>query len=190
MHNRPRSRARGLMDRDTIKRSLYWVEKLEKPEVLSLHVFGEPLLHPRFDEIALEFSKLAPVTMSTNAVLLDEEWADRLAKIPWSWISISPWDKKAMHRASKLLHERGVTTRYPPGETHDWAGQAGSHREYADVILCEFLAEQKAVIRWNGDIATCCVSDRQEDVIGRIVQEPSEVFLRTYSLCEKCHLRM
>ena len=82
MISRPRSRKRGLMRKEeTVVRSLHWVEKLEKIDALALHVFGEPLLHPKFDEIAARFAALTPITMSTNGLLLDDNMADRLAKV-------------------------------------------------------------------------------------------------------------
>lgn len=112
------------MQDDTLQRSLTWVEKLRGVDALALHNFGEPLLHPDFDTIAASFSKLTPITMSTNGVLLNEKWADRLAKIPWAWISVSPWKKEAAERATRLLHERGIATKHPNGVTHNWAGQS------------------------------------------------------------------
>lgn len=186
MHNRPRSRKRGLMSPEVVKKSLEWAEKLEKVDALALHNFGEPLLHPKFDEIALEFSRVTPITMSTNGVLLTEEWADRLAKIPWAWISVSPWDSKAQKRAVSLLAERGISYCRPPGITHTWAGQVPGP---TGVIFnhCHFLRDGKVVIRWDGKLTTCCITDRLEDSIGTVFQDPSEISLRPYSLCETCH---
>lgn len=187
MHNRPRNRARGLMDDSTLKRALYWVEKLDRVDALALHNFGEPLIHPSFDKYALEFSKLTPITMSTNCVLLDERWADRLAKVPWAWISLSQWKRDAVDKAIKLLKPRGIRLQVPPGITHDWAGQAKVGSKEKLFKGCHFLDEKKVVIRWDGDITSCCITDRVEDVIGHVKQEPSDVKMRGYSLCESCH---
>ncbi len=181
-----RNRKRGLMSKETYKRALYWVEKLDKPDALALHNFGEPLIHKHFDEWALEFSKLAPVTMSTNAVFLDERWADRLAKVPWAWISLSPWDLKARDRAAKLLLERGIQHSFPEGITHNWAGQA---RGPSDVLFkgCPFLDKGKSVIRWDGSVTSCCITDREEDSVGTVRQEPHNVFVKGYDICSSCH---
>lgn len=187
MHNRPRSRKRGLMDDATVKRSLYWVNKLPRKEFLHLHNFGEPLLHPKFDEIALEFSKLNHVTFSTNAVFLDEKWADRLAKIPWAWISVSPWKPEAVDPAIKLLTERNIPIARPPGITHNWAGQSVIGPTGKIFNNCPFLIEAKPVIRWNGDLVSCCISDREEDAIGHINREPEEIKIRGYDICAGCH---
>lgn len=195
MYSRPRNRVRALMDDDTVTLALKWVEKLEKTDVLALHVFGEPLIHPKFDEIAKEFSKLSRITMSTNAVFLDERWADRLAKCGFAYISLSPWDPKAADNAYKLLSQRGIRTIFPEGITHNWAGQAIGPYWARQAIGpkvkmfkgCPFLSQGKVVIRWSGDITSCCITDREEDVIGHVSQDIKEVSPRSYSICEGCH---
>jgi hypothetical protein len=170
-----------------VLKSLEWVKLLGITDVLALHLFGEPLLHPKFDEIALRFSELVPITMSTNAVLLDEAWADRLARIAWKWISLSPWDEKSRERASLYFEQRKIHYMYPGAPSHDWAGQAKGPNELSSVNGCPFLRESKAVIRWNGDMASCCITDREEDVIGTVWDNPKTVLMRGYSLCQNCH---
>lgn len=188
MHNRPRSRKRGLMDDKVLERALHWVKTLGSTDALALHNFGEPLLHPKFDTIALEFSKLAPITMSTNGVLLDDQWANRLAKVPWAWITISPWDKPAMFRAGELLKARGVKFEYQSyGVTHNFAGQAIAGPTKKIFKGCDFLRDRSAVIRWNGDLASCCISDREEDKLGTVFEEPESGRMHRYSICETCH---
>lgn len=187
MHNRPRSRKRGIMDDATIDRCIDWVNKLGIGDVLALHNFGEPLLHPKFDSIAKRFSDLVPVTMSTNGVALDEEWADRLAKIPWAWISVSPWKKDAQERAIRLLEERGIKTTRPPGITHNWAGQAGVGPDQKIFLGCHFLQQGKAIIHWDGRVATCCIADFEGSTWGTVFQDPEEIDLRGYSICSSCH---
>lgn len=190
MNQRPRFRPRGVMDETTVVNALKWVEKLGTGDVLALHVFGEPLLHPKFDEIAARFGRLVPITMSTNGVLLDSRWADRLARVPWKWISVSPWDPKAQAAAIEMLHARGIPTMSPPGATHDWAGQSKDGAK--DLLIeggCPFLNEGKGVIRWDGTVATCCISDRYEDGLGNVnIHQPEDVKLRGYSICATCHL--
>ncbi len=184
MYNK--GRKRGFMDNPTFFRSLEWVNKLGTTEVLALHVFGEPLLHDKFDQLALIASKSAPVTMSTNCVLLDEAWADRLAKIPWAWISLSDWKAGAAEKAARLLVPRGIRVQFPNGITHDWAGQAEGPKQKL-FKGCPFLDGGHAVIRWNGDVASCCITDRVEDVVGHINQEPETIQMRPYSICAGCH---
>ena len=174
------------MSDDTFKKALHWVQKTQKKEFLALHNFGEPLIHPKFEEMAHEFSKCNHITMSTNGMLVDEARADKLVKVRWAWISISPWKPEDAARAKKLLNERGIATTEPPGVTHNWAGQSDGPKK---VLFkgCHFLDEGKAVIRWNGDVTTCCITDKPEDVIGNIDSEPEDVTIKGYSLCTSCH---
>lgn len=175
------------MNSATVDRAIHWVRKVGINDVLALHVFGEPLLHPEFDAIAQRFVQHCPVTMSTNGVLLDEKWADRLATLPWAWISVSPWDPEAKDRAIRLLTERSIATREPEGATHDWAAQVKGPAMRTGSSSCIFLNQAKAVIRWDGSVASCCISDREEDSVGHIRDEPEAVTLRGYSICEGCH---
>lgn len=189
MSERPRYRKRGLMTEEILERALYWVLKIGCKAPLALHNFGEPLLHPKFDDYAIRFAnKGIPITMSTNGTFLNEEWADRLAKVPWEWISVSPWDNNAKERASGLLINRGIKLMYPPGATHNWAGTSKGENTLS-FKGCEFLDNQYCVIRWNGDVATCCISDRDVDKCGHVSQEPEDVFIREYDICSKCHMK-
>lgn len=188
MNNRPRSRARGIMNDETVVNALRWVRQLGAVDVLALHVFGEPLLHPHFDEIAARFAKFVPVTVSTNGVLLTMEWARRLAAVGFQWVSVSPWDKSAQQRAIENLTAVGIKTAEPPGATHNWAGQSGNDERVVATEPCPFLANGRGVIRWDGSIATCCISDRAEDAVGNVnTDQPESVSLRPYDICVSCH---
>lgn len=186
MHKRPRSRKRGLMQPETVEKALELVARLEKLDVLALHNFGEPLLHPDFDKIAARFADVSAVTMSTNGSLLDETWADKLAKVPWAWISVSGWDPIAAQRASALLARRNVLVRWPQGVTHNWAGQSKDGPSNPIFKGCHYLENGKAVIRWDGTLASCCVTDREEDALGSIFDKELPM-VRGYSLCDTCH---
>jgi MoaA/NifB/PqqE/SkfB family radical SAM enzyme len=186
MNKRPRYRSRGIMSQETVERSIHWLEKVGANDVLALHVFGEPLLHPKFIEIAAQFVQHCPITMSTNGILLDHEMAKRLATLPWAWISVSPWDPVAMENAVGHLANVGIATMLPKGVTHDWAGTATGPKSTTGK-KCSFLEWGKAVIRWDGSVASCCISDREEDALGHVNQEPEEVMLHGYSLCATCH---
>lgn len=187
MHNRPRNRPRGLMSDENVNHSLRWVEKLGKYDFLNLHNFGEPLIHPKFSEIAFQFSQVQKITMSTNGELVDEKMADKLAAVRWAWISVSDWKPEVAIRAARRLIERGIRVRFPPGVVHDFAGQAEGPR-VQKFAQCDFLSGGRAVIRWDGTIASCCITDREVDKVGHVSSEPSEVKLRDYSLCASCHL--
>ena len=175
------------MNKEVLKKSLDWVEKVGvKHPPLFLHVFGEPLLFKEFEDYAKEFSKLVSVSFSTNCTYIDSKRADRLAEIDWAWISLSPWKMEDVERSYRLLDERGIKIMYPRGVTHDWASQAEGPI-IGSTFKCHFLVEKEAVIRWDGSIANCCISDREEDKIGHVDQNPSEINMRLYSICKSCH---
>lgn len=182
------TRKRGFMTWETLKRAIHWLDKTDtknKIDAVALHNFGEPLLHKDFIEMALALSNHAPITMSTNSTQMNEKMADKLAQVPWKWISLSPWKMDKVKEAYQLLTARGIETMFPPGPTHDWAGQAngpiqvGQHK-------CEFLRDNKVVIRWDGSVAPCCITDREEDSIGSVSQEPEEVSTKPIDLCKTC----
>lgn len=188
MNKRPRYRSRGIMSDTTVDRAIHWVRKVGVNDVLALHVFGEPLLHPRFVEIARRFAQHCPITMSTNGVLLTPKVAQELATLPWAWISVSPWDPVAQQNALGYLANVGIRTMEPPGATHNWAGQSADGAPIRSEERCPFLRWNWAVIRWDGTVASCCISDREEDEIGNVNQEPEDVHLRGYDICKTCHL--
>lgn len=188
MNRRPRYRSRGIMSDATVDRAVHWVKKVGINDVLALHVFGEPLLHPRFVEIAKRFVEHCPITMSTNGLLVTPEVARELATLPWAWISVSPWDKVAQENAVAMLGNVGIATMEPQGATHNWAGQSATGTPREPKHKCHFLAWNMAVIRWDGSVASCCISDREEDSIGTVEQEPEEVDVHGYDICKTCHL--
>jgi len=190
MHNRPRSRKRGLMTDETVEHALRWVKASPPGDVLFLHVFGEPFLHPKFLPIAQRFSEVCPISVSSNGVLITERLADEIAKIPWAWVTLSPWDIAAKVRATRLLHARGVFVKLAPPPAHDWAGQSETGKSRIQINGCQYLNDDQCVIRWDGSLATCCISDRMGDEIGHVSQDPREVSNRSYDLCATCHHRL
>lgn len=183
------NRPRGFMTEEVLERALYWVRSLEKPDALALHVFGEPLLHKNFIPFAKKFSEITPITMSTNGLLIDDEKAKELSQVKWSWISVSPWDEVAKARSIEALSKNGIATMMPSGVLHNWGGQSVTGGEIPSTGYCGFLQDGLAVIRWNGDIASCCISDQQDAVIGHVNDEPGTVKQKYHSTCEKCHHR-
>lgn len=180
-------RPRGIMTEETLRKVIGWIGKLDNRthDPLFLHGFGEPLLHPEFEKFASELSRLSRISFSTNCTCLDEQRADRLAKLDWAWISLSPWVQEDLGRASVLLRERNIAVAVAGKDLHNWAGQV----ELPNVkkrFTCSF-AEGEIVIRWDGTIVNCCITDRAEDAIGTVDQDPSEICLREYDICRTCH---
>lgn len=188
MTMRPRYRPRGFMSMDTAKKALAFSRKVERHNPLSLHNFGEPLLHPDFFAIAHMFADEGPVSVSTNGSLIDELMADRLAEIAWESVCVSFWDGQSFMRAIELLAERGVKYSCNEGTTHDFAGTAPGGVKNARLFAgCQYLNQEKGVIWWDGRVAPCCITDRDGDAIGTIDQEPSTIAVSAFELCKKCH---
>jgi hypothetical protein len=185
------SRKRGFMSDEIVDKSLEWISEVGvKSYPLFLHVFGEPLLFDKFEEHAKKFEKLAPISFSTNCTYLDERRADKLAEINWFYISLSPWSPEDLERAKILLTERNIKIALPSGVSHDWAGQSKTGPTTNKLYDCHFIHDGNAVIRWNGDIADCCIDDDDANKIGTVFQKPEEVFFKLLDICDSCHHRI
>jgi hypothetical protein len=178
------------MDDETLERIFYWVDRglnFDKP--VHLHLFGEPLLHPRFAEMAAEiWRRYRPkMSFSTNGKALTPRLADKLATIRWAWITLSPHDEETARNAAHSLSARQVMINWHGGPDHNWAGQVNHEVKWR--YGCEFALLGKMVVRWNGDLAACCITDGPEGVIGSVWD--NDVLEKTnepFELCAGCHL--
>lgn len=183
-------RKRGLMSWETLERIFYWVDKgLRWNRPLHLHLFGDPLLHPQFAEMARVIWQRykTPLSFSTNGKALTPAMADKLAIVPWKYITLSPHDKEAAEKAMYSLGSRGVKLQWHGGPDHNWAGQVEHEIQWR--WQCEFAMYGKMVVRWNGDIAMCCITDGPQGVIGSIWDD--DLLSKenvSFELCEQCHL--
>jgi len=186
-------RQRGLMDWDTLKHvaKLLNERRFYASIPLHLHLFGEPLMHPEFADMALWLQKTVigmRLSVSTNCTLMTPEWANRLARIDWQWVTLSPHSPKDVAKATISLQARGVKTRQQEGPDHNWAGQVRFKTVWS--LPCEFSGYGKFVVRWNGDVALCCITDNDLGVVGTIWDEDlSEKEHHRFELCSACHLQ-
>lgn len=184
------NRKRGLMDWETLFTTLRWIGsgKLKASDPLFLHLFGEPLLHPRFYEMAEEIKKTCPnISFSTNGTLINRGISDRLSIIGFDWITVSPHKPKVGKKAFYLLKSSGNEVRMHDGPDHDWAGQVENKAEWSD--SCQFENKGRVVVRWNGDVASCCISDVQDGVISNVWDK--NLLTKENGptrLCYSCHL--
>jgi len=188
---RLQQRKRGLMDMETVERVCKLIETREvgASVPLFLHLFGEPMLHPKFMEIAEKFKAVWPwISFSTNGTGMNYRTAHELKEIGFQWITVSPHDPERAWKAFYILKAAGNNVRMHGGPDHNWAGQVDHLVKWK--APCEFEAENKVVVRWNGDIAVCCITDSGEGVIGSIWdQDLREKELPEIELCKTCHLR-
>lgn len=184
-------RARGLMDRNTLERVVDLISSgtLQAGSPLHLHLFGEPLLHPQFLAMARRIKEVATrISFSTNGTKIDYRVAQRMAEVGFAYVTVSPHDKQTALKAAYLLRARGVRTNIHPGPDHNWGGQVDHKVKWWNG--CEFCQDLKVVVRWNGDVAVCCISDGPEAVIGTVWDEDlKDREHKEIELCKTCHLK-
>lgn len=184
-------RKRGLMTWDTLNRTLEWFQFgiLQPDSVVHLHLFGEPMMHPSFESIVEKVRSIVPrVSFSINGTNLNYKRAKRLAEIDIAWITVSPHDGTMATSAYYLLRAAGNNVLMHGGPDHSWGGQIDHPVKWQGI--CEFELEQKAVVRWNGDVAVCCITDNHQGVIGTVWDEDlPEKDIAEIPLCQTCHLK-
>lgn len=184
-------RARGLMTWKTVDRI---VELLRSGDVtahvpLFLHLFGEPLLHPDFFDMAAKIKSSWPaISFSTNCLALDYVAAEKISRLGVSWVTVSQHAPMAAAFATTLLKSRGVRVAEQAGPDHSWAGQVERANDWSGP--CEFERDNMVVVRWNGDVATCCITDSAAGLVGSVYSKKI-LFgqLKPFSLCSTCHLK-
>jgi hypothetical protein len=178
------------MEWATLERILEWFEngKIEPDNPLHLHLFGDPMVYPDFEAMAKRVKEVCPhISFSTNGHNLDFERGHRLKEIGFDYITVSPHDMNRAISALYLLRGCGIETVMQNGPDHNWAGQVDHLSLWR--MPCEFEYMQKAVVRWNGDVAVCCITDGPQGVIGTVWDEDlPEKELEAFELCKTCHL--
>ena len=183
-------RDRGFMSVETLKQTLSWIEtgKLRAGRPLHLHLFGEPMLHPDFLTMARMVKEVWPyISFSTNGTGISYAVGQLMKEIGFDWITVSPHDAGKAYAAYCLLKATKNEVGMHGGPDHNWAGQV--NHEVKRRAPCEFALFNKVVVRWNGDVAVCCITDNQEGVIGTVwdkdLPEKEHVAI---PMCATCHL--
>lgn len=84
------TRKRGFMDEELARSALAQIAALDLAEKVTLHVMGEPLLHPQFFSILDHARSLnLPVGLTTNGALLKADTIEKLAALDLRQIDIS-----------------------------------------------------------------------------------------------------
>ena len=179
------------MSERTLYQTLNWIEKglLVAHTPLYLHLFGEPLLHPRLTWLATEVKKVWPyISFSTNGTKLNKQRATAIAKVGFQYVTISPHKPMAAQWAFQLLKALGVNVVMHGGPDHNWAGQVDHEVMWQDE--CEFARDKKVVVHWDGDVSVCCIDDSKEGVIGTVFDRdlPDKIH-KQIPLCKTCHLK-
>lgn len=188
---RLQQRKRGFLSPETLNRILYLLDtgemKVHLP--LFLHLFGEPMMHPQFIEIASRIKEvIRDISWSTNGFGVTMTKAEEIAQLAPSWITISPHKPATAKAAEYFLKAVGVKVRMHGGPDHNWAGQISHDVKWSE--SCNFTDYDMVVIRWNGDVAQCCISDSDQGIIGSIWDKDLKYRKRGFfELCKTCHLK-
>lgn len=185
-------RSRGLMSMETLSKTLDLIRsgKMTANKPLFLHLFGEPLMHDRFEEMAREVKKeVDHISFSTNGIRVTKERARVLADIGFSYVTVSPHLPSEAMAGADILTGAGIDVKVHGGPDHTWGGQVSEAPQTMWHGRCEFKEKDKVVIRWNGDVAVCCIDDSDSAVIGSVHDENVEQLEhRGIPLCKTCHL--
>lgn len=102
-------RPRGLMDAGLAKKVMRELAGKRMCERVFFHVMGEPLLHPRFDELARHAHECGlKLSLYTNSSLLTEKHIERLLSVPIDNLTLSiqsiDQDSFVLRRAGRLSY--------------------------------------------------------------------------------------
>jgi len=158
-------RKKGYMTSETF-RKVVAVAKRCGQNLLYLHNFGEPLLHPQL-AMFLRYASEQGVECSffTNGLLASPQVLQQLYNSGLRRISISDHVAGSGQVVWQTIQQNGLSIRideiYTPTVRHNWAGQVDAiyceHLCHAIQEPCIFAREDAFVILWNGDVAACCI---------------------------------
>ena len=81
------------MEWATLEQIFKWADhnSLEFDDPVHLHLFGEPLLHKGFTEMAARVGQIAPtISFSTNMRGMTRAWANKLSQVRFQYVTLSP----------------------------------------------------------------------------------------------------
>ena len=191
-----RWRNTGIMSIETFRNALTWIKYFsDKGTQRELNLFGigEPLLNPNIVEMVKLARRIVPlkhrVHLNTNSVYLTEELAYALSAAGITSIDLTAHDAFHTAKAVRILQKVGI----PGGisldfitQPNDWAGQVNWFKS-AVRYPCPWLHVGQAVVLSNGDIVQCCFDAKAANVIGNVVDGPSEIIAAPFNLCKDCH---
>jgi len=161
----------------------------------SLHLFGEPLLYPKFFE-SVEYikkkNKRNTVLITSNGTMFDRFVDDivksKIDKLIWSWrpeAKFSSETKEKMRRWGKMT-VRIINEVVPKEAKQEWKSWKklelrSVHNYGGNVDITKFGAENMVgkrypcyhlwlapAVSWNGNFLMCCSDPHQKEVFGNI----------------------
>lgn len=153
-------RAKGYLSLDTLKSTILAMQNTE----LSLHHFGEPLLHKQLEAL-VEFATGEGVSVgfSTNGKGLTQERLDRLVASGLRWLRLH-CDPFGVRRSSFVVPDALEFTEHrllanidaPKKDMVSFSGHLDLSKKHEGRTRCSFLKDEWRVVLWNGDLALCC----------------------------------
>lgn len=183
-------REKGFMTIENFKKSLELVKQL-KQDRLTLHNFGEPLLHPQLEEFIKLAKGIVPnVNLSTNGILLTREKAVKLKEAGLSELYFSEHNKSLTKKVKEACNGLNLLKSIRYNFWHDWAGTAPLKKDkiLIEATPCEFLLNKWVAILWDGRVNSCCMDVEGLGILGHIndkdilTKEPD-----IFNLCYSCH---
>ena len=189
----PREKNKNHMEWETFTQIIREAS-LYGPRSFSLHLFGEPMLYPRWYE-AIRYiksrNKRHTVLFTTNGTMLEKgDNFSRLKnsgvdKVLWSWRTEPNWSDgfKDELRKWRKFTVRFIEGTYPVGEELLWPNkETRKMHNYGGEISLEKYGVSSTVgkrwacyhlwfapaVAWNGNLLLCCVDPHQRMVIGNI----------------------
>lgn len=166
---------------------------------VQLSMTGEPFLHPRLGELALELrAVLGPhrrLLTTTNGTICDSTVIAQLAKAQCVVYVSAHVVARAAHTAH-ALHDAGIlkeVTIDPVIAGNSWAGQV----DWPDWIPihgtrspCPFLQCGHLCVASTGDLYTCCLVNGDVPPLGHVREAPHDIRIEPIPLCERCWCRL
>lgn len=151
-------REKGFMTTKTFAKVL----TVMKNDSLSLHHFGEPLMHRELEAFVVMAKECGKdVGFSTNGKLLTQERLDRLARYGLDWIRlhVDPFGVrlssfKVPSGLEFTEHRLLVNNDAPKKEMVSYAGHLDIPQP--PKRQCSYLTDKWRVVLWDGSIALCC----------------------------------
>jgi hypothetical protein len=184
-------RERQFMTQETFDQTLSWFERFQT-KFISLHNFGDPLLHPELISYVKKAAEVVPqVQLSTNGLLLNPEVLWDLKQAGLTHLKISLHHKESMQwipfakRAGFILSVTGDFN-------HDWAGQVENDNANENRVdrtkPCGYLKHNYGTVLCDGRVATCCFDVEGRNTFGTVFDDLAPFVVVPIDLCARCDI--
>lgn len=194
-------RSKGYMSFDTFEKCVALFRKsANKMNLLHLHNFGEPLLHPGLEKLIAHAASFGiDCSFATNGV---DHAGNLFPKERWRAIR-DAGVRSVYFSAHKVPEEEFIDWvkdyvdvvgifRPNPKDQHTWAGQTRGKRQLDTDVMrqpCFFEQANALTVQWTGKISTCCVDiegQRQGLTIDDVLERGYQ--FEKIPLCNSCDL--